>query len=254
MSEEQKNTQGEEELKENAIQRKIRMMEGNSEPVQTEPRVYESDLSRRERRLLEKEKIKGMGLEKKIQYLWMYYKFVLFGLIGLIILGFVIRDWYENSKIESILTISVINGGLSEPELLEEEIRTLLGTTDKYEEVQISTSLNTDSTGKELDTNSQMVFVAQASVQGIDVLLAGEELLQGLTEADYLTELDQVLSPETLEKFGEDAKTYYVCLDGNKGLESLELGYPVYAAVLVNAKHPENAAVWLDAMSEEAYG
>ena len=33
----------------------------------------ESDLSKKERRLIEKEKLKGMGPKKKLEYIWMYY-------------------------------------------------------------------------------------------------------------------------------------------------------------------------------------
>ena len=41
----------------------------------------ESDLSKKERRLIEKEKLKGMGPKKKLEYIWMYYKPAIFGVI-----------------------------------------------------------------------------------------------------------------------------------------------------------------------------
>ena len=58
----------------------------------------ESDLSRKEKRLLEKEKLKGMGPGKKLQYIWMYYKPVMFGILAAIVLAFVLKDWYINAK------------------------------------------------------------------------------------------------------------------------------------------------------------
>ena len=42
----------------------------------------ESDLSKKERRLIEKEKLKGMGPKKKLEYIWMYYKPAIFGNCG----------------------------------------------------------------------------------------------------------------------------------------------------------------------------
>ena len=41
----------------------------------------ESDLSKKERRLIEKEKLKGMGPKKKLEYIWMYYKPAIFGVV-----------------------------------------------------------------------------------------------------------------------------------------------------------------------------
>ena len=46
-----------------------------------------ADLSRKERRLLEKEKIKGMGFKKKLEYFWMYYKWVLIVVIARLVGG-----------------------------------------------------------------------------------------------------------------------------------------------------------------------
>ena len=46
----------------------------------------ESDLSKKERRLIEKEKLKGMGPKKKLEYIWMYYKTAIFGVIAVIAL------------------------------------------------------------------------------------------------------------------------------------------------------------------------
>ena len=48
--------------------------EEHDESVLNPERKNELDLSRKERRLLEKEKIKGMGMKKKLEYFWMYYK------------------------------------------------------------------------------------------------------------------------------------------------------------------------------------
>lgn len=61
----------------------------------------ESDLSKKERRLIEKEKLKGMGPKKKLEYIWMYYKPAIFGVIAVIALIFGIKDYYEQSKIKN---------------------------------------------------------------------------------------------------------------------------------------------------------
>ena len=60
---------------------------GHDESVLNPVYKNESDLSRKEKRLLEKEKLKGMGPGKKLQYIWMYYKPVMFGILAAIVLA-----------------------------------------------------------------------------------------------------------------------------------------------------------------------
>lgn len=48
--------------------------DGHDESVLNPEMPNETDLTKKERRRIEKEKLKGMGTGKKIQYIWMYYK------------------------------------------------------------------------------------------------------------------------------------------------------------------------------------
>ena len=72
---------------------------------------HESDLTKKEKRLLEREKLKEMGLGGKLQYIWMYYKGAIFGLIGCMILLCLIADVYKNAQKETLLAISVFDAG-----------------------------------------------------------------------------------------------------------------------------------------------
>ena len=49
-----------------------------------------------------KEKLKGMGPKKKLEYIWMYYKPAIFGVIAVIALIFGIKNYYEQSKIKTV--------------------------------------------------------------------------------------------------------------------------------------------------------
>ena len=79
----------------------------------------ESDLSKKERRLIEKEKLKGMGPKKKLEYIWMYYKPAIFGVIAVIALIFGIKDYYEQSKIKTVLSMTVVNSMANDTETPE---------------------------------------------------------------------------------------------------------------------------------------
>ena len=72
--------------------------DGHDESVLNPEMPNETDLTKKERRRIEKEKLKGMGTGKKIQYIWMYYKPVMFGILAAIVLAFVLKDWYINAK------------------------------------------------------------------------------------------------------------------------------------------------------------
>ena len=88
----------------------------------------ESDLSKKERRLIEKEKLKGMGPKKKLEYIWMYYKPAIFGVIAVIALIFGIKDYYEQSKIKTVLSMTVVNQWQMIRKLLSRKSKKHLGT------------------------------------------------------------------------------------------------------------------------------
>ena len=85
----------------------------------------ESDLSKKERRLIEKEKLKGMGPKKKLEYIWMYYKPAIFGVIAVIALIFGIKNYYEQSKIKTVLSMTVVNSMANDTETPEQKINPL---------------------------------------------------------------------------------------------------------------------------------
>ena len=102
----------------------------------------ESDLSKKERRLIEKEKLKGMGPKKKLEYIWMYYKPAIFGVIAVIALIFGIKDYYEQSKIKTVLSMTVVNSMANDTETPEQKIKETLGyKDDPYSKVEIGVNL-----------------------------------------------------------------------------------------------------------------
>ena len=103
---------------------------GHDESVLNPVYKNESDLSRKEKRLLEKEKLKGMGPGKKLQYIWMYYKPVMFGILAAIVLAFVLRDWYINAKTKTVLSIAAVNSQLSDTDDIEKQVEEFLGVTE----------------------------------------------------------------------------------------------------------------------------
>ena len=154
----------------------------------------ESDLSKKERRLIEKEKLKGMGPKKKLEYIWMYYKPAIFGVIAVIVLIFGIKDYYEQSKIKTVLSMTVVNSMANDTETPEQKIKEALGyKDDPYSKVEIGVNLTTDSEMAEFDYNAQMAYVAQIQAGSIDIMVMPEKLYQTLKKNEPFADLKELM-------------------------------------------------------------
>ena len=102
---------------------------------------YESDMTRKEKMQLEKEKLSKMNFKEKMAYIWEYYKAVIFGIIAVIFIIGTIVNIHENAKYYDLVSIAVVDyAGLQDVSPIEEDIKEALGTGDKYEKVSIDTS------------------------------------------------------------------------------------------------------------------
>ena len=83
---------------------------------------------------LERQKLSEMKVRGKLDYIWTYYKPVIFGIIGVIALIFIIRNQIENAKYYDILSIGVANStNVESLDPLEEELQQQFGDSeDQY--------------------------------------------------------------------------------------------------------------------------
>lgn len=214
---------------------------------------HESDLTRKERRLLEK-KIKGMGLNKKLEYFWMYYKWVPAVILALILTVKFGMDWYHNAQMESVLAISAVNANVTEGEALSAEIKEFLGYDDEYSKVDIATNLTVDVNSSEFDYNAQVAYVTMVQTMSIDVLLFPERIYENANSGGQMfTDLSTLLDEETVQALGDQLKGDYIALESATELaEDFTLYYePICLAVPATAKNPENAAKWIASVVAE---
>lgn len=226
---------------------KLNQTEEHDESVLNPEIRNETDLSRKERRLIEKEKLKGMGFKKKLEYIWMYYKPAIFGVIAAIVLVFVAKDYYENAKIQTVLSISVVNATINDADAVEQEILDTIGyADDKYSEVGISTNLMTGTEEDEFDYAGQMAYVAQIQAGSIDVMVMPEKLYQKLNESEPFVNLEELLGEDVFKDFGEQTDNTHISVTDSRLAEKLGVGYePMCIAVLCTAENQENAAEWI---------
>lgn len=214
---------------------------------------HESDLTKKEKRELERMKLGSMSLGGKLQYIWAYYKPQIFGLIGVIAVFFIGKDIYQNAQIKTSLSVMVIDSTGSAQEAAAKKLEEDLGISDDpYHRVSLDESVRTGQSQKELDTYSQMSFTTKIAAKGVDILIAPEEFFDTLNGDDYFADLTEMLPQEVYDSFGEDISKYSVTLDSKELGEILEVNYePLKIGILSNSENSENAVKWITVLSKK---
>lgn len=210
------------------------------------------DLSRKERREIEKAKLKAMSTGGKLQYLWAYYKWCLIGFIAVCLVIYGGVDLYQRSLMKTVLTVSIVNCVDLNSEQLGDSIEEILGCAeDKYKSVDIYTTLTTEADAASLDTYSQMTFTTEVAAGALDVLVMPETLFESLS-ADNLSfwDMKELLGSEEYSKFGTQANSTCLTFSGEDLSDVLGVSYePVCIAVLKNSENAEAAAAWIESLS-----
>lgn len=209
----------------------------------------QTDMTRKELRLLEKEKLKNMGFGKKLEYIWMYYKAAILGIVLVIFLIFTGVSIYQNAQIKTILTLYTVNSSMYDSEALSQEIAQELGADDATETVYAGGSLVTEANGTQLDYYSQMAFVTKLQAKEIDVMVMPESLYNNLEKEEIFADMKELLGEETYSRFGDDADTYCLRLNDNALAQKLETDYePLCITVMVNSDRKDWAVKWIETL------
>lgn len=166
---------------------------------------HETDLTKKEKRELEKMKLASMGWKGKLQYIWSYYKPQMAAIVAVIAIAFFVKDLYENSKIHTALTVMVIDSYGTKQEEAEEKVQEVLGIQDDpYEIVTVDEKLlHTGEDGVALESYSQMAFTTKVSARAVDVLVGSEDYMDGFEFKDeYFMDLTELLPEDVYRPLG----------------------------------------------------
>ena len=249
MAEEQQKKTGEEEKEKNAVpQNSIARMYLNEEDRKEETKEHKKslvDMTAKEKRLLEKEKLQGMGFKKKMEYFFMYYKWVPILIVGVIAAAVGGYNWYEHAKIENVLSVVAVNTMTQDFTERQEEIRKVLGKEGKYDSVSIIGNFATDQEGKDFEYRSQMAFMTQMQAGTLDVMIMPESMYKTESRKGILENMGTVLG-EDYKKFAGYENGDCVIITDQEFIEDYGLVYDeAYVCVLKNSLNQENAAKWI---------
>lgn len=215
---------------------------------------YESDMTPKEKRELERKKLASMTLGQKIGYLWEYYKIWLLILAVVIMFISMFVTMYQNSQKINLMGLAVANSTtLSDTSGVTEDLIEMLGTGDEHETVTVDTSYYFNEDIANTDPNIIMKFSTMVAAQSIDVLISSEHVMDYYKDQEMFLMPSEYLSEEQIAALGDRVSEYGVRIDGSSLLEKWDLvAYePVYFTVIADSPNVENAVKLLEKLVEE---
>lgn len=223
--------------------------DGHDESILNPEMPNEADLTKKEKRQIEREKLKGMGTGKKLQYIWMYYKVHMLCVvlaIGAVCLGV---NLYQHAKMETVLSIAVVNAGDFTADEVEKNILDLLNTDNKYAQVSVAQNLMTDETGEDFDYYARIAYVTEIQSATVDILIMPKELYEHEKDSGMYADLRETFGDEVFESLGA-VDDQHLELDGSSSVaQEFGLRYdPVCICLPGNVKNKDNALKWIQSV------
>ena len=187
-----------------------------------------------------REKMRGMTLLQKIDYLWTYYKIWLLVPVGIGIVIYMGCSIYR-TKTENILVNAIVVGStLRSTEELSQDVKEYMGEDGRHDVVTLQTNIPDDNMG-------QTSIVALSTVVGaetVDVIACPEKVYEHFSSQGGFEDMSELFG-ETGQKEGLELteKGDALKITDSKFLQK-KLGTPykeVYIGVFINAPHEKGA-------------
>lgn len=208
---------------------------------------HESDLTGKEKRELEWQKIKSLGFKERMEYLWTYYKYWVLGLVIVILIVDIGVSSYKVRHQEVLIGAAFVGSVAEEQKELEESVKAWIGSEDEDAGVEVYTGMSTDPE----DVPTRTTLGTWMMSETLDVLVCTKELYESYNDQKYFADMREVL--------GESASEYEDMIQGNAIVikntkeiaEKLGVYYDeIYISFVVNGHHLENARAMVLGMME----
>lgn len=206
---------------------------------------YESDMTQKEKRAQELQKIKSLKGKKRVEYLWTYYRSFLLILLVFVFVICLIVPIIQNIQRNPVLTLALVDANLeADTESLEQKILNYLDTSGKHDEVVIDTTATSSGSYVKLAT----LLLAESDT---DAVICNSDTYEFCKQKDCFIDWQKLL--------GNDYSDYEMYMtDGVIDLskipawqeENYTLYEPVYLGVLQNSEHPETVLLFLEYLTQ----
>ncbi|HHV09148.1 MAG TPA: hypothetical protein GXX75_02565 [Clostridiales bacterium] len=207
---------------------------------------YESDLTLNEKVRFEWKKIKSLRGQKRVEYLWTYYWYLIFVALAVVLVIGTGITMLRNQQRTQVLSIAIIDtdlGKMAAMEELEENLLQYIGQEDKHDEVVIDTSASSADT----EENMAKLVMVMSVLSDTDVVVCNQEVYDRFHKESVFLDWKEILGDEC-----EEYEAYMAddVIDLSRIKKWKEGGYtsysPAYLCVLKKSKHLEQARYFLD--------
>lgn len=204
-------------------------------------RKYESDLTSKEKRHLEMQKIKAMNWKQRTRYIFDYYKFVFILAAVMVIIVKIGIGIYQNFQAIELISIAIAdvsddNGEGSDK--IQKDLLEYMGSGDEDEEITLDTSAMS---GDGYMASMKMSTVMSAGTT--DILICDKETYEKYEEQGAFQDWEEVLGTEYPDFAGYLADGEFNLADSEKWNQYQLVAYePVYIGMLAGSDNEEKAA------------
>ena len=207
---------------------------------------HESDLTGKERRLLERARFQEMNLSEKLRYFWDYYKWTLIVLAAVIFFILEGIGMYRRSKEITLVSLAIMDTPLDASKgvhAFEDDLTAFLGTGNPLEKVETDTSL---SSGRDAGAVMKRTVVIAAGLT--DAIIINEEFYDELASQEGILPWKEALGDDFDRYASVFDKEGRLDLSGNAVWQSYGITWyePCYLVLLNDSPHMENAAALAD--------
>lgn len=154
-----------------------------------------------------KDALAGKTFVEKVDYLWTYYKWVLVVIAIAAALISTVATSIRNKNTETLYSGMLVNTDLSEngTQFLTDEFFAYLGGNEKNQKMVLTSTYfrNSVTSDPEMDSISVMRLMASVLAGDMDYTILNDVAYDAYRDQSLFTALDEVLSEEVLERFGE---------------------------------------------------
>lgn len=173
-------------------------------------RRYESDMTKKEKRQMRKEQLKSMKGKERLDYIWTYYKLEIAMAVFFVIIGVLAINWLLGFRYDQILYVGVVNSEQCNGEQMAADYKEFIGNNNKFDEVDVDTSMEIDPSGNTNDFYGEFRFSVYNSAPVLDVVIVDQEVFEVYDDSGLFMNLEDF--------FTEDAQEYQELITNNTGL------------------------------------
>lgn len=209
---------------------------------------YETDLTPKEKRQRELEKLKSLTFKGKIEYLWMYYKIWLLFLVVIIIVVNIGISIVKGKNREVFAGVGMVGSIVEDQAALEKELLEGAGGKTGAVDIYSGLSVNPD------EYVSRTTLTTWIGSKVLDVLICPEAIYEDYRNQDIFVDMTEALG-DSADKYADVIHGDVIILDNSEEMaKKLGITYDkVYIGIVSNGEHMEGAKALVKYLLESFY-